>query len=311
MAYSMGFLTETIKRDDVRQLASLEKTVKLLPSPMKQLYGKRASPIPQADNLVCFCRLSATDLNRPQRGRALHHRCVLIIALRTTVTVCVDDRAIPLHAGEAMIVLPFQFHDYMNPEMEDLVWLFMTFDLPDVSPLEHLRFRPFVIAPELRQLAIDTIRSYLSPKQDDLTVTIFRLLLARIRMVDPIERQHTVRPGASGLMGQVNQMVQRAGAPPSAKEIAAKIGISESHLRAKFRESCGVSLGRHLRRLRMEKACGLLRMSSNRVSEISELCGFSSVFSFSRTFHLTYGISPRAYRNGGKPAPALWTTGTS
>ena len=67
----------------------------------------------------------------------------------------------------------------------------------------------------------------------------------------------------------------------------------------RFRESCGVSLGRHLRRLRLEKACGLLRMSTNRVSEISEQCGFTSVFSFSRAFHHTYGVSPSDYRRGG------------
>jgi AraC-like DNA-binding protein len=252
---------------------------------------------------VCFCRLSATDLNRPQRGRALHHRCVLIIALRTTVTVCIDDRAIPLHPGEGILVLPFQFHDYMNAEREELVWLFMTFELPDVSILEPLRFRPFTISPELRRLAHETVRSYLTPRQEDVTVLWFRLLLARIRMVQPIDREHAPTTGASNLVGQVNQLMQRASAPPSAKEIAGKIGISESHLRAKFRESCGVSLGRHLRRLRMEKACGLLRLTTNRISEVGELCGFSSVFSFSRTFRLTYGVSPRAYRRGGQERP--------
>jgi AraC-like DNA-binding protein len=121
--------------------------------------------------------------------------------------------------------------------------------------------------------------------------------------VQPIDREHVPTTGASNLVGQVNQLMQRASAPPSAKEIAGKIGISESHLRAKFRESCGVSLGRHLRRLRMEKACGLLRLTTNRISEVGELCGFSSVFSFSRTFRLTYGVSPRAYRRGGQERP--------
>jgi AraC-like DNA-binding protein len=51
----------------------------------------------------------------------------------------------------------------------------------------------------------------------------------------------------------------------------------------------------------MEKACGLLRLSSHRVSEIAEQCGFNSIFSFSRAFRTTYGISPLAYRRGDKP----------
>ena len=294
----MRVLTEPMETNS-EQDPALSKLSKLLPSPLIQLHGKRASPTPRPDNIVCFCRLSASDLNRPQRGRALHHRCVLIIAVRTTVTVCVDDRAIPLHAGEALLVLPFQFHDYIDAEHEDLVWVFVTFDLSDVAALEPLRFRPFTLSPALRQLTRELIQAYLLPTNDDLTVAIFCLLLARIKLVQPIEREHLPSPGSSGLLLRVNQLVQRAEETPSTKEIANAVGISESHLRARFRESCGVSLGRHLRRLRLEKACGLLRMSANRVSEISEQCGFTSVFSFSRAFHHTYGVSPSDYRRGG------------
>ncbi len=94
------------------------------------------------DNIICFCRRSATDLNRPQRGRALHHRFVLILALETAVTVAVDDRAIRLNPDEGLLVLPFQFHDYIQPEREELRWLFITFDMIDAVPLQALRFRP-------------------------------------------------------------------------------------------------------------------------------------------------------------------------
>ena len=90
----------------------------------------------------------------------------------------------------------------------------------------------------------------------------------------------------------------------SAKEMARSLGISPSHLRARFRASCGVSLGRHLRRLRLEKACGLLRLSQNRVTEIADLCGFSSIYSFSRAFRSAYGVSPMAYRQGDGPRHA-------
>jgi AraC-like DNA-binding protein len=57
-----------------------------------------------------------------------------------------------------------------------------------------------------------------------------------------------------------------------------------------------VSLGRHVRALRLERASGLLRMSPARVTEIAEQCGYPSVYSFSRAFRTAYGCSPRAYR---------------
>jgi transcriptional regulator GlxA family with amidase domain len=101
----------------------------------------------------------------------------------------------------------------------------------------------------------------------------------------------------------VNQLAQRAGEPLGLGEIARSLGISPSHLRARFRASCGVSIGRHLRQLRLEQACGLLRLGPQRVSEVAEQCGFASIYSFSRAFRLAYGVSPLAYRHSGRAAP--------
>jgi transcriptional regulator GlxA family with amidase domain len=99
---------------------------------------------------------------------------------------------------------------------------------------------------------------------------------------------------------QVNRLAQSQGEPQGVKQLAAALGISASHLRARFRVSCGVSIGRHLRSLRLEKACGLLRLSQHRVTEIAEQCGFSSIYSFSRAFHSAYGRSPLGYRHEGR-----------
>jgi AraC-like DNA-binding protein len=279
----------------------LERLVRLLPSPLRPLHGQHAAALALPDNIICFCRRSATDLNRPQRGRALHHRYVLILALETAVTVAVDDRAVRLDAGEGLLVLPFQFHDYIEPAQEKLTWLFVTFEMTDATALAPLRFRPFVMSRVVRQLASDLVRSYLNPAEADLTTMLLALLLARIKQADPVRRRQRRPAVAPGLIMQVNQLAQGKGEMPSVKEMARSLGISSSHLRARFRASCGVSLGRHLRRLRMEKACGLLRLSSGRVSEVAEQCGFNSIFSFSRAFRTAYGISPLAYRRGGRP----------
>lgn len=266
---------------------------------MLQLHGQQAVDLALPDNVVCFCRSSATDLNRPQQGRALHHRHVLIMAFETAVTVCVDDRTVRLHPGEGLLVLPFQFHDYMQPQQEKLTWLFVTFEMADNRALEALRFRPFEISPVIERLAAELVNCYLAPNDPNLSILTLALLLARIEQATPIQRRQSTPSTPESLITQVNQLAQRKGEMPSVKEMARLLGISSSHLRARFRASCRVSLGKHLRRLRMEKACGLLRLSSCRVSEIAEQCGFNSIFSFSRAFRTTYGISPMAYRHGG------------
>src|SRR5579884_2244396 len=123
----MTFVLTKMPADGAHRTLALDRLAGLLPSPLRPLHGRRAAPLALPDNIICFCRRSATDLNRPQRGRALHHRHVLILALQTAVTVCVDDRALRLHPGEGILVLPFQFHDYMDANEEDLRWLFVTF----------------------------------------------------------------------------------------------------------------------------------------------------------------------------------------
>ena len=293
------FLTKMSESPNSR-LLSLEKLANLLPSPLRPLHGKRAAPLALPDNIICFCRRSATDLNRPQRGRALHHRFVLIIALETSVTVAVDDRAIRLHPNEGLLVLPFQFHDYIEPADESLRWLFITFETIDAAPLQPLRFRPFVLSQVARQTCAELIEAYLTRGEADLTSLLLAVLLQRIRQAEPILRRHHKPSAAPGLIMQVNQLAQSREDPLSVKQIARALGISASHLRARFRASCGVSLGRHLRRIRLEKACGLLRLSQRRVTEIAELCSFTSIYSFSRAFHTAYGVSPMAYRHGDR-----------
>jgi AraC-like DNA-binding protein len=265
---------------------------------LRPLHGRRATPLALPDNIICFRRSLATDLNRPQRGRALHHRFVLILSLATAATVRMDDRNIRLQAGEGLLVFPFQFHDYIEPERAELNWLFVTFELLEADAMLPLRFHPFAITPVIEQLAADLITAYLTPGEAELTTLLLALLLTRVRQSKSTLRQNQKPQGASELVSRVNQLALRTGELLSAKEIARSLGISVSHVRARFRASCGVSLGRHLRRLRLEKARGLLRLSRSRVFEVAEQCGYASIYSFSRAFRVAYGISPLGYRHG-------------
>ncbi|MDB6166628.1 MAG: transcriptional regulator, AraC family [Lacunisphaera sp.] len=281
---------------------TLETLAAGLPQPPHQLLGRRPGPLVLPDNIVCFQRRAASELNRPRRGRALHHRFVLIIALHATVSVCVDDRVIRLGAGEGLLVFPFQFHHYIDGGQKDLLWIFITFDLADAESLKSLQYRPFVFTPAARGLATELIAAYeREGRMSELPALLLALLLARLRRQEPAARRKPMPVAAPGMVMQVNQLAHQSSELPGIKEIAQALGISQSHLRARFRASCGVSLGRHLRRLRLERACGLLRLTPNRVSEIAEQCGFNSIYSFSRAFCAAFGQSPMAYRQSVGP----------
>lgn len=283
----------------------LKELVSRLPQPPHQLVGRSATKLALPDNVVCFQRRAAADLNRPRRGRALHHRFVMICALRTAATVCVDDRTIRLRAGQGLLVFPFQFHHYVEPKGENISWLFVTFEYTEAEELVALRYQPFELTPQLRSLVAELVEAYETERAADLPVLLLSLLLARLRRLKfATQAASDAAAPSPGLMLRVNQLAQRSTEPPGIKDIARGLGISLSHLRARFRASCGVSIGRHLRHLRLEQACGHLRLGPHRVSEVAELCGFSSIYSFSRAFRVAYGVSPLAYRHSGRAAPA-------
>ena len=296
MARSMKFLT---KMPTTAANIYLERLVRTLPHPAVKLLGRQPAVLPLPANLICFQRRAFIELNQPRRGRALHHRFVLICALREMATVCVDDRELALEPGHGLLVFPFQFHHYARPTNAKLCWLFITFELASPGELEMWRFRPFELTLEIRRLLSELLSTYEASRQAELPILWLAVLLGRLRQAKPMPRR-TVASEPS-LLTQVNVLAQRNLAEHGVKKLARGLGISPSHLRTRFRASCGVSLGRHLRRLRLEKACGLLRLTPNRVSEVAEVCGFNSIYSFSRTFRVAYGISPLAYRQGKRP----------
>ena len=293
MAEVPKFLTKMPMSPSVSLI--LEDYVTALPNSLCPLAGARINDLVVPENVACFQRSRASELNLPSHGRTLHHRFVLLAALRSSVTVCVDDREVVLNAGEGLLIFPFQFHHYLQPEQEDILWLIVTFEYAEVGELEPLRFRPFPLNASLRDLLTELLLVYARPNEPKLVVLLLAVLLTRLRTVKPIRQRRNTRALPS-MVTQVNVLAESSPEHFVVKQLARKLGISPSHLRTRFIASCGVSLGRHLRRLRLEKACGLLRLSTTRVSEIAEACKFNSIYSFSRAFQTAYGMSPLAYR---------------
>ena len=281
---------------------TLEALAATLPQPANPLLGRRPGPLVLPDNIICFQRRSTRELNHPRRGRALHHRFVLILALRGGVQVCVDDRVVRLQPREGLLVFPFQFHHYIETVEHDLLWIFITFDLADPQGLSALQYRPFAITRPVRALAAQLIEAYQQEgRQSERPALLLALMLAHLRRQDPAPQRRAETDATPGLVTRVNQLAHRVHEPITIKELARELGISQSHLRARFRASCGVSLGRHLRRLRLERACGLLRLTPDRITEVAEKCGFTSIYTFSRAFTAAFGRSPMDFRRDASP----------
>lgn len=81
-------------------------------------------------------------------------------------------------------------------------------------------------------------------------------------------------------------------------EIAAEAGVSADHLARVFRRRFGCTPGEHLRRLRIDFACGRLAEGRESLAHIALAAGFADQSHFTRIFRRQLGITPAAFRRG-------------
>lgn len=92
---------------------------------------------------------------------------------------------------------------------------------------------------------------------------------------------------------------ERAGSSETVEELLSGLGLSYARLRALFTRAYGVSPGEYRIRVRLDRACGLLRATRLSVSEVAARLGYSDAFAFSRQFRERMGVAPREFRKGG------------
>jgi AraC family transcriptional regulator len=84
--------------------------------------------------------------------------------------------------------------------------------------------------------------------------------------------------------------------PVTLADIAASAGLSPYHFGRVFRVATGVPPHRFLTRMRIDVARRRLADSDLSVTEVAQLCGFSSASQFSTAFRRETGMAPRTFR---------------
>ena len=80
--------------------------------------------------------------------------------------------------------------------------------------------------------------------------------------------------------------------PPSVRQLANEVGISEAGFRKRFRTEIGCSPLDYINRRRIDEAQRLMTLGNTNIKEISYDLGFSSRQYFSTVFKRVTGVSP-------------------
>jgi AraC-like DNA-binding protein len=279
---------DEVNRQKQRSIAQL---LDALPEPDDYFEGLRRPAEPLPDNVLLFTRTEDRHLRAAQAASAFHQRWVLIMALRGAGTVERDRVPCRLSPGAALLVPPLHLHAYTDVARRPC-WLFVTFDWPGHTALDE-GWRGVAgltaAARERLRLLIPTCRA---ARPDGLMAAAHLLLLLRELFPKAQAEAHPEK----GLIAEVRAAALAA---PEGRlgSLARKMGISESHLRSRFRSEAGISLGRYLREARLRQAAVWLREDDLTVKAAAERAGYPDVYSFSRAFKRALGSPPSRMKN--------------
>lgn len=255
------------------------------------------------DDVLLFSRGEARDLQRRSAESHLHKRFVVVVCLKSAGTVSVDGVPFALRPGQAHLVFPQSYHHFLDLAHPSILWLLITFETNEPERLAILRQRTL----DLDELDLENFEKMATlfnkgPDQgrgDVLCATVSRMLGRWCLQARSRERGVPVSPARkyAGLWQRMQVQLEKL--PPEDLRVgplAAKLVISERHLRQKFQEQFAVSIGAYLRNYRIRRAIGLLASSDLSMAEIADRCGYRSAASLHRAFLKHTGASPKEYR---------------
>ncbi len=108
---------------------------------------------------------------------------------------------------------------------------------------------------------------------------------------------HSCFSPSSPINAQVRQYLETHYSEPlSLNQIAEAVHMSRFSLCHHYKETCGSTVMEHLRRIRIEKAKQLLRLTTVCIEEIGQSCGFENPSYFGKVFREETGQAPNEYR---------------
>lgn len=165
---------------------------------------------------------------------------------------------------------------------------------PFISKL-NISIARLVYVSSLISIMIEEYEEKLEGYQTMLASRFMELVIYLSRQYDKQEK--VVDSSLTHLANAVSYIEDHYLEPITLEEIAAKSGISIRHLNRIFRAYYKLTPIAYLQRLRMERACTMLKQTNLSITEISYECGFNDSNYLARQFRKSYGMSPKSFRN--------------
>jgi len=251
--------------------------------------------------IVAFCRVaqdhrtSGWDGISAKAGRYDQHaRYVLLIALEGSGRMGVETEVREVREGETLLLFPHQIHYYVELPGK-FSWLYITFELEGEprQALECWREGGRIMGSRAEGLLNDFLEIF--NDGDGLGASI-KLGNALSELGQGAAAGGQVTSDGDLVAKIKKHVVGNLDGDLAMPALSKAMGVSESYLRAVFREEAGVSLGNFVRSVRLVQSTYLLEQGQDDLGVIAEKTGFGSLTSFTRAFRRMYEMTPSSYR---------------
>lgn len=244
-----------------------------------------------------FCKELGENFSYPLH---LHHSFELITVLEGEMTVQVADATYRLTTGEAVVVFPEQLHALSSTKSRHLLIIFSA-DIIGAYASKHASSVPKSCRIKLPHYLADLLSEL---DRGASAVKMKAVLYSVCALLDESTEYVKRKAVEDNLLYAIFDFAEKnAVSDCSLESLSQSTGYNQSYLSRYFSESTGMSFVSLVNRIRIGKACYLLKSTTRPVIECAYDCGYKSLRSFNRNFKLYVGMTPKAYRkdDGGDP----------
>ncbi|MCR4892000.1 MAG: 2-isopropylmalate synthase [Lachnospiraceae bacterium] len=118
--------------------------------------------------------------------------------------------------------------------------------------------------------------------------------------VNQIDEIRTHKGGKEKRITDIVNFIQENYLSVTLDDLSQEFKLSKPYLSKYIREKSGQTFSENVQKIRLKKACTLLKNGNMKVEKVAESVGYPSVEHFNRQFKKKYGMTPVQYRNSSR-----------
>ncbi len=227
-------------------------------------------------------------------------------------TATTNNDAVSIGIGDVHLSYPFETHGIVSSVDKPLKYLFCAFNSDDrelaqgfmriaktFSAAKDRIFRSHVLTDQIEFL-LDELTGDETPLHDKLLQTILNeIALVTVTAFKKRSAQKTKISKSQEFCYQIMSYINNnITSITTLQELSDVFGYNYFYISKTFKKTVGQTLQNYYKDIRLQTAKNYLDEKYN-CTEIAEILKFSSVYSFSKSFKQTFGISPAEYKKSG------------